>query len=72
MFTEEARVAAKLNHPNIVQTIEVDSIDGRPFIAMEYLEGQPLRRVLKRFRIRQIRGDAVFVLALRRHVGIAP
>src|SRR5439155_18030212 len=40
MFLDEGRMAARLNHPNIVQTIEVDqSEDGRFFIAMEYLDG---------------------------------
>ncbi|MBI4957406.1 MAG: serine/threonine protein kinase [Myxococcales bacterium] len=48
MFLDEARLAARLNHPNIVQTIEVGNADGRYFIAMEYLEGQPLNRVLHR------------------------
>ncbi len=42
MFLEEARLAAKLNHPNTVQTIEVAEQDGEFFIVMEYLDGQPL------------------------------
>ncbi len=49
MFMEEARVAARLNHPNIVQTNDVDASDGRHFIAMEYLEGRSFYHVLKRF-----------------------
>lgn len=48
MFQEEARLAARLSHPNVVQTIEVGSENGRHFIAMEYLEGQPLHRLLSR------------------------
>src|SRR3954451_1865397 len=43
MFLDEARLSARLNHPNIVQTYEIGESDGRFFIAMEYLEGQPLR-----------------------------
>lgn len=46
MFLDEARLAAQLSHPNIVQTYETLASDGRYFIAMEYLEGQPLNRVL--------------------------
>ena len=46
MFLDEARLAARLNHPNVVQTFEVDQDRGVYFIAMEYLEGQPLSRVL--------------------------
>ena len=49
MFLEEARMAARLNHPNIVQTNDVDESNGRHFIAMEYLEGRSLYHVLKRF-----------------------
>ncbi|AUX39238.1 protein kinase [Sorangium cellulosum] len=42
MFLDEARLAARLNHPNVVQTYEVGDDGARFFIAMEYLEGQPL------------------------------
>ncbi|HVH44357.1 MAG TPA: serine/threonine-protein kinase [Labilithrix sp.] len=47
MFLDEARLAARLNHPNIVHTYEVGEQDGVYFIAMEYLEGQSLNAVLK-------------------------
>jgi eukaryotic-like serine/threonine-protein kinase len=51
MFLEEARLAARLHHPNIVQTNEVvcHPEDGY-FMVMEYLEGASLRRVLSRLR----------------------
>src|SRR5579883_2968542 len=42
MFLDEARLAARLSHSNIVQTYEVGEADGHYFIAMEYLEGQAL------------------------------
>lgn len=48
MFLDEARLAARLNHPNVVQTNEVDQDGRRYFIAMEYLEGQTLNRVFNR------------------------
>ena len=48
MFLDEARIAARLNHPNIVQTYEVGSDGDRTFIAMEYLEGQPLNAIFRR------------------------
>jgi len=48
MFLEEARLAARLNHPNVVQTNEVDHDGKRYFIAMEYLEGQTLNRIFNR------------------------
>ena len=48
MFLDEARLAARLNHPNVVQTNEVAEVDGIYYIAMEYLDGQPLNRILHR------------------------
>jgi len=54
MLLDEARLAALLNHPNIVQTNEV-SVDehGRFFIAMEYLEGQSIAKLLRRLQTKQ-------------------
>jgi serine/threonine-protein kinase len=48
MFLDEARLAARLNHPNIVHTYEVGEVGGRFFIAMEYLEGQSLNQLIAR------------------------
>jgi serine/threonine-protein kinase len=48
MFLDEARLAARLSHPNVVQTYEVGDVDGSHFIAMEYLEGQGLDRIRQR------------------------
>jgi serine/threonine protein kinase len=50
MFLEEARVAARLNHPHVVQTYEVGDYAGRPVIVMEYLEGQTLSNLVQRAR----------------------
>lgn len=47
MFLDEARLAARLNHPNIVHTYEVGEQNGVYFIAMEYLEGQALNKLLR-------------------------
>jgi serine/threonine-protein kinase len=52
MFLDEARLAARLNHPNIVHTYEVGETDGY-FIAMEYLEGQSLQALLTRLAVRR-------------------
>lgn len=50
MFLDEARLAARLDHPNVVQTFEAGEDDGRYFIAMEYLDGQPLSALWERAR----------------------
>ena len=50
MFLREARLAARLHHPNIVQTNEVLEVDGTPMMVMEYLDGQPLTQVIVRGR----------------------
>ncbi|HMY18499.1 MAG TPA: serine/threonine-protein kinase, partial [Polyangium sp.] len=50
MFLDEARLAARLNHPNVVQTFEVSESEGEYFLAMEYLDGVPFNRILNRAR----------------------
>lgn len=52
MFLDEARVAAQLNHPNVVQTYEVGMHDGRHVMVMEYLEGQSLSQIQRQARSR--------------------
>lgn len=48
MFMDEARLAAQLNHPNVVQTYEVGTEGDRHVIVMEYLEGQSLSATIRR------------------------
>src|SRR5579859_4383660 len=50
MFLDEARLAARLAHPSIVQTIEVGSEGSRHYMVMEFLDGRSLHRVVRRFR----------------------
>ncbi|MBU8932938.1 MAG: protein kinase [candidate division Zixibacteria bacterium] len=46
-FKREAQAAAKLNHPNIVHIYEVAEHNARPFFAMEHVEGQSLKDVIR-------------------------
>jgi len=48
MFLDEARLVTGLSHPNIVKTHEVGMMKGQYCIAMEYLAGQPLQRIIRR------------------------
>jgi hypothetical protein len=47
MLLDEARVAALVKHPNVVDIYDLGEANGRYFIAMEYLEGEPLLAVLR-------------------------
>src|SRR5574338_875200 len=46
-FQREARVVAALRHPNIVQIFDFDTLDGHPYIVMEYIRGPSLAAYLK-------------------------
>lgn len=48
MFMDEARLAARMRHPNVVQTLEVAREDGVHYMVLEYYEGQTLDRLMRR------------------------
>jgi serine/threonine protein kinase len=55
MFIEEARLASRLTHANIVQVFEFDRIEGSYCIAMEFVHGRTLRQVVDRCRERGVK-----------------
>lgn len=47
-FVQEAKAASALNHPNIITVYEIDQADGADFIAMEFVPGKVLDRLISR------------------------
>ena len=50
MFIDEAKLAAQLTHPNIVQIFDLGKASGSYYIAMEYVDGKDLRSLLRKVR----------------------
>src|SRR5512140_1189989 len=48
MFISEARISATLSHGNIAQVHDFGELDGEYFLAMEFVDGRPLDRIIKR------------------------
>lgn len=44
-FLDEARIASRISHPNVVEVIDIGEHDGLPYILMEFLRGQSLSQV---------------------------
>jgi serine/threonine-protein kinase len=65
MFVEEARLACRLSHANVVQVFEFDQVDGRYYLAMELVRGRHLGQVTERARAQGVR------LGLARAVHVA-
>ncbi|HQB46431.1 MAG TPA: protein kinase, partial [Polyangiaceae bacterium] len=47
MFLDEARIAARISHPNVAQVFDLGVHENTYWIAMEYLHGEPLREVMR-------------------------
>lgn len=51
MFLDEARMAARIRHPNVVPTLDVLARDGEIFLVMEYVQGESLSALLRAARL---------------------
>ncbi|HEV2707279.1 MAG TPA: protein kinase [Pyrinomonadaceae bacterium] len=74
-FKREARAASALNHPNILTIYEIEQVDGRYFIATEFVEGETLRQRIKSGQLKltdalEIAVQIAGALARAHHVGI--
>ncbi len=67
-FVEEAQIAIKLAHSNIVPVYEMGMVDGQYFLAMEFVEGRDLREMINRCRQRRATLDPDLCLLLIREV----
>jgi len=68
MFVSEASLAARLNHPNIVDVFDFGQLEGRYFIAMSYVPGLTLRSVHRRMLIQHERMSVAAALHIVRDV----
>ena len=68
-FLREGRLAAKLAHPNVVRVFDSGEEDGRPYIVMELVDGQPLSRELEDGRA--LRAEEVAALGRQAAAGLA-
>jgi len=48
MFLDEARIASRITHANVCSVFDFGEVDGEHYIAMEYLVGEPLSRLMSR------------------------
>ncbi len=50
MFLDEARLAARVRHPHVIQTVDVVATKGELFVVMDYVEGESLARLMRALR----------------------
>ncbi len=48
MFLEEAQLASQIHHPNVVQTLELGEHEGTLYLVMEWVDGEPLHRIMQK------------------------
>ena len=63
MFLDEAKIAARISHPNVCQVYELGALEGAYYIAMEYLEGVPVSAI-RRAKLYPTPPDPRFVVGI--------
>jgi serine/threonine-protein kinase len=64
MLVDEARLSSRVNHPNVVQTLDVVETEGELFLVLEYVHGESLDRLLERSRQLSKRPSPKLALAI--------
>jgi eukaryotic-like serine/threonine-protein kinase len=62
MFLDEARLAARIRHPNVVETLDLGEHDGQLYIVMEWMDGETLTAIM---RAAFVRGGVPLAIALK-------
>jgi len=72
MFLDEARLAARIRHPNVVSTIDVVARDGELFLVMEYIQGESFARLLRTAALagEQVPPDVVSSIVIQALLGL--
>ncbi len=65
LFEQEAKVLARLNHPNVVQVIDRGASSRGPYFAMEFVEGKTLQEMLSRNALSRDRALTILLQATR-------
>ena len=71
LFLDEAKLAASLDHPNVVQVYDMGRVEGNYFFTMEYVHGQDVRSLL-RHASRQKRHVPIAIAVQRRGPTFSP
>jgi serine/threonine-protein kinase len=70
-FRREARAVAQLSHPHVVGVIDAGEDDGRPYIVLEYVEGETLKERIRRQGRLEIPEAVAYAIEIARALGAA-
>src|SRR6478672_9391097 len=67
MFVDEARLAARIRHPNVVQTLDVVQVEHELFLVMDYVHGDSLANLLKKAQARGLKVPMRIAVTIIQH-----